>query len=292
MQGDDRLYIPKEVEIIEVGPRDGLQNEPLAIPTEKKKELILRLAKAGFARIETASFVHPKWVPQMADSEEIAHYCNELGLTYIALTPNLKALERAVAVKAPQIAVFIGASSEFNKRNINKTTSESLEECEPLFKRAKHEGMFIRAYVSMAFTCPFQGSVSFEEVKQVCDRFVKLGADEIDIGDTNGQADPKMVFERFTRLRDLYPETTFVAHFHDTQKMALANVIAAMEAGITKFDSSIGGLGGCPYSPGATGNVSTEELVNMISRMGCQTGLDLNELIKISPFAKSLSSKL
>jgi hydroxymethylglutaryl-CoA lyase len=286
------LYIPNEVEIIEVGPRDGLQNESLAIPTEKKKELITQLVKAGFSRIETASFVHPKWVPQMADSEEIAHYCNELGIKYIALTPNLKALERAIVVKSPQIAVFIGASSEFNKRNINKTTSESLEECEPLFNRAKQEGMFIRAYVSMAFTCPFQGSVSFEEVKQVCDRFIKLGADEIDIGDTNGQADPKMVFERFTRLQDLYPETTFVAHFHDTEKMALANVIAAMEAGITKFDSSIGGLGGCPYSPGATGNVSTEELVNMISRMGCQTGLDFNELMKISPFAKSLSSKI
>ena len=158
--------------------------------------------------------------------------CNELGITYIALTPNFKALERAIAAKVPQIAVFIGASSEFNKKNINKTTSESLDECEPMFERAKEEGMFIRAYISMAFTCPFQGHVSFEEVKYVCDRFIELGADEIDIGDTNGQADPKMVYERFSRLRDLYPDTTFVGHFHDTQKMALANVIAAMQAGI------------------------------------------------------------
>lgn len=286
------MIVPKEVEIIEVGPRDGLQNEPLAIPTEKKKELIVRLATAGFSRIETASFVHPKWVPQMAASEEIAQCCNELGITYIALTPNLKALERAISVKAPQIAVFIGASSEFNKRNINKTTIESLQECEPLFTKAKKEGVFIRAYISMAFTCPFQGSVSFEEVKQVCDRFVDLGADEIDIGDTNGQANPKMVYERFSRLRDLYPDTTFVGHFHDTNKMALANVIAAMQADITKFDSSIGGLGGCPYSPGATGNVSTEELVNMVARMGCQTGIHYEELLSISSFAKSLSNRL
>jgi hydroxymethylglutaryl-CoA lyase len=286
------LFIPKEVEIIEVGPRDGLQNEPLPISTEDKKELITRLAKSGISRMETASFVHPKWVPQMADSEEIASFCNELGITYIALTPNLKALERAIAAKAPQIAVFVGASSAFNKKNINKTTSESLEECKPLFEKAKKEGLFIRAYISMAFTCPFQGEVSFAEVKYVCDRFVNLGADEIDVGDTNGQADPKSVYERFSRLRDLYPETTFVGHFHDTKKLALANTVAAMQAGITKFDSSIGGLGGCPYSPGATGNLSTEDLLNMVKRMGCQTEVDYEEVMKIVPFAKSLSSKL
>lgn len=286
------MFIPQEVEIIEVGPRDGLQNEPQPISTEDKKKLIAQLAKTGVSRMETASFVHPKWVPQMADSEEIANYCNELGITYIALTPNLKALERAIAAKAPQIAVFIGASSEFNKKNINKTTSESLDECAPMFERAKKEGTFIRAYISMAFKCPFQGDVSFEEVKYVCDRFVELGADEIDVGDTNGKADPKLVYERFSRLRDLYPDATFVGHFHDTEKMALANVIAAMQAGITKFDSSIGGLGGCPYSPGATGNLSTEELLNMVTKMGCQTEVDYNELKKIIPFAKSLSSKL
>ncbi len=174
------MFFPKEVEIIEVGPRDGLQNEPVAIPTEKKKELIFKLAKLGISRMETTSFVHPKWVPQMADSEEISRYCNELGITYIALTPNLKALDRAIEAKVPQIAVFIGASSEFNKRNINKTTSESLEECKPMFEKAKKHGMFIRAYISMAFSCPFQGPVSFAEVQYVCERFIALGADEID----------------------------------------------------------------------------------------------------------------
>ncbi|MEH7254693.1 hydroxymethylglutaryl-CoA lyase [Neobacillus niacini] len=286
------MYIPSEVEIIEVGPRDGLQNEPQPISTEKKKELILQLSKTGISRMETASFVHPKWVPQMADSEEITNYCNELGITYIALTPNEKALERAIQAKVPQIALFIGASSEFNKKNINKATSESLLECESMVAKAKEAGMFVRAYISMAFTCPYQGPVSFDEVKYVCHRFVGLGVDEIDVGDTNGQANPKIVYERFSRLRDLYPDATFVGHFHDTEKMALANVIAAMQAGVTKFDSSIGGLGGCPYSPGATGNVSTEELVNMLSRMGCESLIDYRELLKVSPFAKSLSSRV
>lgn len=285
------MKFPKEVEIIEVGPRDGLQNEPVAIPVENKKRLIKELAESGFSRIETASFVHPKWVPQMADSEEIAAYSKELGVTFLALTPNMKALERAISVGTPQIAVFVGASEIFNRKNVNRTIDESLQECVLLFERAKRENMFIRGYVSMAFSCPYQGKVAFEEVHRVCDQLIKLGADEIDIGDTNGQANPRIVYERFSRLRELYPETTFVAHFHDTEKMALANVIAAMQAGITKFDSSIGGLGGCPYSPGATGNVATEELASMLARMGCETNLNLEKIKDMSIFAKSLSTR-
>lgn len=285
------MIFPKEIEIIEVGPRDGLQNEPQLISVEKKKELIKRLAAAGFTRIETASFVHPKWVPQMADAEEIATYSHEQGINFLVLTPNLRALERAIRVKARQIAVFIGASEEFNIRNINRTIDQSLRECEPLFERAKKEELFIRGYVSMAFSCPFQGEVSFSEVKNVCERLIQLGADEIDIGDTNGQAHPKIVYERFARLRELFPETSFIAHFHDTEKMALANVIAAMQAGITKFDSSIAGLGGCPYSPGATGNVATEELVKMLERIGCKTNVDQEKLAEASRFAKSLTKE-
>ncbi len=284
------MIFPKDVEIIEVGPRDGLQNEPNPITTDEKKELINRLAESGFKRIETASFVHPKWVPQMADSEEIAAYCNELGLTYIALTPNMIALERALAMDVPQVAVFIGASNEFNKRNVNRTTDESLKEAERLIKGAKQEGKFVRAYISMAFKCPFQGYVSFEEVDRVCSRFVDLGVDEVDIGDTNGQADPKFVYERFARLTDQYPDQTIVAHFHDTNKMALANVIASMQAGITKFDSSAGGLGGCPYSPGATGNIASERIVHMVEEMGCATGINPLKLREAAQFAKGLSS--
>lgn len=284
------MFWPKSVEIIEVGPRDGLQNEPILIPTDQKKELIAKLSKLGFERMETTAFVHPKWVPQMADAAEIAHYCK--GMNYIALTPNGKALDRAIEAGTTQIAVFIGASNEFNKRNINKTTDESLAECEALFTRAKEQGLFVRGYVSMAFSCPFQGEVSFEEVHHVTHRLIELGADELDIGDTNGFANPRIVYERFARLRDLFPETDFVGHFHDTRQMALANTVAAMQAGIRKFDSSVGGLGGCPYSPGATGNVATEELVLMLHEMGIETGINYESLKEVAAFAKSLSTRL
>ncbi|GMA60360.1 hydroxymethylglutaryl-CoA lyase [Alicyclobacillus fastidiosus] len=286
------MKFSEKVEVIEVGPRDGLQNEPRPISVEEKKHLIDRLAQVGFKRIESTAFVHPKWVPQMADAEAIAAYCNELGLTHIALTPNERAIDRAISIGVPQIAVFIGASTQFNKRNINRTTDESLEECKVVFEKAKRNNIFVRAYVSMAFSCPFQGHVTFEEVNHVCQAFVKLGADEIDIGDTNGRANPKLVYERFSRLKDLYPEASFVGHFHDTFHLALANVVAAIEAGVNKFDSSVGGLGGCPYSPGATGNVSTERLVYMLNEMGIQTGLDIDVLNAIGTEARALSSTL
>ncbi|WAH37895.1 hydroxymethylglutaryl-CoA lyase [Alicyclobacillus dauci] len=284
------MEMPMAVELIEVGPRDGLQNEPEFVSTEKKKDLILQLSKSGFRRMETASFVHPKWVPQMADAEEVSAYCNELGITYIALTPNVKALERALAVGAPQIAVFVGASSAFNQKNVNRTTDESLEECEALFTRAQQNNVFIRAYVSMAFHCPFQGTVTFDEVDHVVKRFVDLGADEIDIGDTNGQAHPGEVYDMFARLRTAYPSTTFVAHFHDTSKLALANTYAAMLAGVDKFDTAVGGLGGCPFSPGATGNVATEDVLQMMSKMGISTGIHMAP--ETIAFARSLSTRI
>lgn len=286
------MYFPKRVELIEVGPRDGLQNEPVTISTEQKRLLLDGLAKVGFSRIETTSFVHPKWVPQMADAEQIVAYGHEKGIHSIVLTPNLRALDRAIATKVPEIAVFIGASSAFNKKNINQTTDDSLAGSEAIFAKAKDHRMRIRAYISTAFSCPYQGEVTFEEVNHVCERFVSLGADEIDVGDTNGHAHPRMVYERFARLREMYPDVPFVGHFHDTRKMALANVVAAMQAGIDKFDASVGGLGGCPYSPGATGNLATEDVALMLSEMGIETGLDLQALEDVVPYAKSLSSKL
>jgi len=286
------VKLPQKVELIEVGPRDGLQSEPRPISTEDKKALIRWLAEAGVSRMETVSFVNPKWVPQMADSYEVAEYCNEIGITYIALTPNVKALERAILARAPQIAVFVGASTAFNQKNINKTTADSLKECEVIFAKAKENGMFIRAYISMAFTCPFQGEVTFAEVNEVCQRFVQLGADEIDIADTNGHANPRLVYERFSLLGDLYPDMTFVGHFHDTWKMALANTLAALQAGVDKFDSSIGRLGGCPYSPGATGNLASEDLLLMLTQMGLETGISYDKLFLVSAYAKTLSSRV
>ncbi|OPG17183.1 hydroxymethylglutaryl-CoA lyase [Ferroacidibacillus organovorans] len=287
---DNGTPLPRQVEMIDVSPRDGLQNEPVLVSVDKKKELILRLSKAGFRRIETTSFVHPKWVLQMADAEAIVSYCNQLGITYITLTPNLKALERALAADVPQIAVFIGASNAFNQKNVNRTTDESLAECEPLFARAKKRGVFVRAYVSTVWHCPYQGSVSYDEVDHVVKRFVDLGADEIDLGDTNGQAHPQEVFERCQSLKEAYPEMPFVGHFHDTSKLALANVYAALLAGIDRFDASTGGLGGCPFSPGATGNVATEDVLAMLDKMGIHTGIDLHA--ETVSFARSLSTRI
>ena len=282
------MNFPTGVEIIEVGPRDGLQNEKKFVPTEQKKELIRRLANSGIKRIETASFVHPKIVPQMADASEIVSYCNELGLTYIALTPNKKALQLALDANVKQIAVFVGASNTFNEHNIRRTIDESLAECKEMFLVAKEKGVFIRAYVSMAFSCPFEGAVSYEQVRKVVSSFVENGADEISIGDTNGRANPRIVYERFAKLIEDFPTTNFVGHFHDTSKFALANILAAMQAGITKFDTSIGGLGGCPFSPGATGNVATEKVVEMLHEMNIDTEINYEQLPAIGEFAKQL----
>lgn len=285
------MFFPNRVEITEVGPRDGLQNESILVPTEEKKQLIYHLSQTGVKRIETASFVHPKVVPQMADAAEIASYCNSLGLTYIALTPNMKSLELAIHSQVPQIAVFVGASETFNQKNINRSIDDSLNECTLMFKKAKEHEKFIRAYVSMCFSCPYEGHISFDNVKRVVEHFVNIGADEISIGDTNGQANPRIVYERFSKLKELYPSTEFVAHFHDTNGFAYANVIAALQAGITKFDSSIAGLGGCPFSPGATGNVSTEGLVKMFHEMGIQTGIEIEQMNAAKLYALKLVKK-
>ncbi|MFY3793038.1 hydroxymethylglutaryl-CoA lyase [Ureibacillus sp. MALMAid1270] len=282
------MHFPSSVEIIEVGPRDGLQNEKKFVATEDKKVLIQRLAESGFQRIETASFVHPKIVPQMADASEIVDFCNELGIFYIALTPNKKALERALEANVKQIAVFVGASNTFNEKNIRRTIDESLAECKEMFPIAKANGVFMRGYVSMAFSCPYEGAVSYEQVKKVVSSFVENGADELSIGDTNGRANPRIVYDRLTRLKEDFPDTTFVGHFHDTSGFALANILAAIQAGVTKFDTSIGGLGGCPFSPGSTGNVATEKVVEMLHAMNINTGIAQERLAGIAEFAKGL----
>lgn len=285
------MIFPKEIEIIEVGPRDGLQNEAIFVPTENKKELVRKLSKMGVRRIETASFVHPKAVPQMADAVELATFSHELGIDFIALTPNLKALSRAIDCKVPQIAVFVGATETFNQKNIRSSIADSLNECSFVFKKAKASQMKIRAYVSMCFSCPYEGEVSYEQVERVVRHFVETGADEISIGDTNGQANPRIVYERFRRLQEDFPETTFVAHFHDTNQFAYANVVAAIQAGITKFDSSIAGLGGCPFSPGATGNVATEGLVKLFHEMNIKTGIDEHAMKEAAVYAKKITNK-
>lgn len=282
------MIFPNDVELIEVGPRDGLQNEKKYVSVERKKELIRLLANTGVKRIETASFVHPKVVPQMADAKEIVAYCNELGIPYIALTPNKKALELAISANVPQIAVFVGASETFNEQNIRRSIHDSLQECTEIFTVAKQHGIFIRGYVSMCFSCPYEGPIQYSQVKRIVQHFVDGGVDEISIGDTNGQANPRIVFQRFAQLQSDFPNLTWVGHFHDTNGLALANILAAMQAGVTKFDASIAGLGGCPFSPGATGNVATEAVVKMLHDMEIETGIDLSKLHEAKNYALTL----
>ncbi|MEG0261258.1 MAG: hydroxymethylglutaryl-CoA lyase [Lysinibacillus sp.] len=282
------MYFPKQVEIIEVGPRDGLQNEKQFVPTEQKKVLIDKLIATGIKRIETASFVHPQKVPQMADAAEICAFSKERGIDFLALTPNSKALQRAIEAGVPQIAVFVGATETFNKKNIGRSIEESLQECKTIIEMAKQHLIRVRAYVSMSFSCPYEGQVSFSQMNKVVQRFSEFGVDEIDIGDTNGQANPRIIYERFSALQESYPSTSFVAHFHDTNGFGYANVIAALQAGVTKFDSSIAGLGGCPFSKGATGNIATAQLCKMLEEMRITTGLNLPAIQIASRFAKSL----
>jgi hydroxymethylglutaryl-CoA lyase len=283
------MIFPKEVEIIEVGLRDGLQNEEKLVSTEEKKHLLNLLFAAGLKRFESTSFVHPALVPQMADAEEISAYCNEKNLTHIALTPNEKAVKRAIKAKVPQIALFIAASETFNQNNIRMSIKEAIEVSKTVIMQAKEQGIFIRGYVSMAFICPFEGPISYDQVRRIVDHYVAHEVDEIVLGDTSGRANPKIVYDRFSRLVEAYPDIVFAAHFHDTYRFALANIVAAMQANITKFDSSIAGLGGCPFSPGATGNVATEKVVHFLHEIGIQTSISLEALKRSSDYAKAIT---
>ncbi len=273
------VELPKRVRIIEVGPRDGLQNEQRTVPTDKKAEFIRLLADSGLKDIEVASFVHPKWVPQLADAAELLR---ELDLTssvrYSALVPNMKGLERAMQTGIRRIAVFTAASETFNRKNINMNIQESLDVFMPLIGRALAEGISVRGYVSTCFVCPYEGSIPKEKVAEVAGALFDLGVDEVSIGDTIGAATPKDVEETVRFLLERFPASKLAMHFHDTYGMAVANVYQSLQMGITVFDSSAGGLGGCPYAPGASGNVATEDLVYLFDRLHIETGVSLESL--------------
>lgn len=272
------MQLPEQVTIIEVGPRDGLQNEKSLIPTEAKIEFIKKLKMAGLQEMELTSFVSPKWVPQMKDAKAIISSCID-GTRNIVLAPNRKGIERLYETNCKAVAVFVGVSESFNKKNINKTTSESMEELKPLIQQLKDKGYFVRACISTSFYCPYEGKVDEKAVLTLCSTFVQYGVDELSVADTIGKANPKEVFSLFSKLKNELPNTLLTAHFHDTRGMALANVLAALQAGIDRFDTSAGGLGGCPFAPGATGNVATEDVVYMLEEMGIQTGIDLSKLV-------------
>jgi len=269
--------LPKNATIIEVGPRDGLQNEGKLVKTEDKLQFIAALQKAGIQEMELTSFVSPKWVPQMADAKEIVAHTDKIGRQFV-LTPNERGIQAALESGSQSLAVFVGVSNTFNKKNINKTTEESMEALKPLILELKKQHVFVRACISTAFYCPFEGAVSPEATLALCRQFVDWGVDELSVADTIGMANPKESYELFAKLVEAFPEVLMTAHFHDTRRMALANISAALQAGVTRFDASAGGLGGCPFAPGATGNVATEDVVNMLHSMDVQTGIDLDLL--------------
>lgn len=278
-----------EITIVEVGPRDGLQNEPGVIPTGQKLDLIRLLAAAGFRRIEVTAFVSPAWVPQMADHEAVM--CGaprRPGLRCSALVPNLRGAEAALAAGAQELAVFAAASETFSHRNTNCSIGEAIERFRPILRRAEQEKVRVRGYVSCALGCPYEGEIAPAQVAEVSQRLHDLGCYEIAVSDTIGRGTPDTVAEVFTKVARDVPVTVLAGHFHDTNGLALANVEAAMALGVTVFDSAIGGLGGCPYAPGASGNLATEALVQRLAALGCETFVDRAALRVASEFVKGL----
>jgi hydroxymethylglutaryl-CoA lyase len=264
---------PKAIQLIEVGPRDGLQNEKSILPTAVKVTFIKKLIAAGLKEIEVGSFVNPKWVPQMADTEAVVKALGPApaGVTYVALVPNEKGFESALRCGIKKIAVFTAASEAFNQKNINCSIAESIARFTPVLELAKKEGVAVRGYVSTAFSCPYSGDVSSNTVADVVKKLIDLGLTDISIGDTTGKAVPTMVAQLLESLIAKHGSGRFAMHFHDTYGTALANIVESMRLGIDRFDSSAGGLGGCPYAPGASGNVATDDLVWLAERMGIQT---------------------
>ena len=277
------MSLPEQVRIVEVGPRDGLQNEKQRVDTDTKVELIARLGKAGLKAIEATSFVSPKWVPQMADNAEVMTRIVRLpGVAYPVLTPNLKGFEAALAAGAEEVAVFAAASESFSQKNINCSIAESLQRFEPLMAAAGAAGVRVRGYVSCVLGCPYEGAIEPAAVADVAATLAQMGCYEISLGDTIGTGTPGKTRRMIEAVAARVPVERLAGHYHDTYGMAIANIAASLEAGVAVFDASISGLGGCPYAKGASGNVATEEVVYLMRGMGIDTGIDLAELIACS----------
>lgn len=276
------MPMPDKVKIVEVSPRDGLQNEKEFIATDIKIELVNRLTQAGFQNIEAASFVSPKWVPQMADGAAVmAGIARKPGTIYSALTPNLRGFEAARDAGVDEVVIFGAASEAFSQKNINCSIAESIARFEPVAQAAKDAGLRLRASISCALACPYQGETPVAAVVDVTRRMLALGCDEIDIADTIGTGTAKRVGEVMRAVTEVVDASRIAGHFHDTYGQSLANILAAMEAGIRIFHSSVSGLGGCPYAKGATGNVATEDVLYMMHGLGIETGIDMDAVVDI-----------
>jgi len=287
------MTYPSQVRIVEVGARDGLQNEKTIVPAATKVELIDRLSDTGLATIEATSFVSPKWVPQLADAAEVfTAIRRKPGVRYPVLVPNLQGYERAREVGAEEIAVFTAASEAFNRKNINASIDESIERFTPVVERAKADGVAVRGYVSTVLGCPYQGEVPVADVVRVAARLHALGCYEISLGDTIGIGTPAKARAMLAAVAEKVPMSALAVHFHDTRGQALANILACLEAGVRVVDSAVSGTGGCPYARGATGNVATEDVVYMLEGMGLATGVDIEKLVEVGRWLSSLLGRV
>lgn len=279
------MKFPSAVKIVEVGPRDGLQNEKINLDASIKIELINRLGTAGFAHIEVGSFVSPKWVPQMADTDIVMSKINRVKNTiYSALVPNEQGLKRALQVQADEIAIFAAASETFSQKNINCSIKESLLRFEPVVKRALQQGIKVRAYISCALGCPYEGNITTKRVETLADNLLKIGATEISLGDTIGVGTPAKAAALIRKISRSIPLQQLAVHFHDTYGQALANILAVLDRDICIIDSAIAGLGGCPYAKGANGNVATEDVLYMLEGLGISTGVNLSKAMAAGNF--------
>ncbi len=282
-------HLPPHVTIYEVGPRDGLQNESRLIPTDDKVAFIDALSLTGLSAIEITSFVNPKWIPQLADAVEVARRITRRpDVAYSALVPNRQGLDSALAAGMKEIAVFMSASETHNKKNINKTIVATLQAFRDTVPPALAAGLRVRAYVSTVYGCPYEGAVDPEKAVELCHELRALGCYQVSLGDTIGVATPRQVRDVLSRVLAEIPAPEVAVHFHDTRGTALANILVSVEMGITTVDSALGGLGGCPYAPGASGNVATEDVVYMLEGMGVSTGIDLDKLVEASTLASTL----
>jgi hydroxymethylglutaryl-CoA lyase len=273
--------LPESVRIVEVGARDGLQNEKTVIPTATKIELIDQLASCGLRTIEATSFVSPKWIPQLADAAEVYQGIDKRdGVRYPVLVPNMKGYQRSRQVQVREIAVFSAASEAFNRKNINASIDESLERFEPVLEQARADGVRVRGYVSTVLGCPYQGDVPVADVVRVAERLHAMGCYEISLGDTIGVGTPEKARAMLLAVAQSVPMSALAVHFHDTYGQALANILACLEEGVAVVDSAVSGTGGCPYAHGATGNVATEDVAYMLAGMGIATGIDLDALVQ------------
>ena len=283
------MELPTKVQIIEVGPRDGFQIEPAFIPTEQKIRIINKLSETGLRRIEATSFVHPKAIPQLADAAEVmAGITRKEGVSYMALVPNVKGVERALQAAVEEINLVVSASESHNKNNMNMSIAESLKAFREAAKIALGNGMRITGSIGTAFGCPFEGRVPPRKVEEIAQELLAMGVHEVCLADTTGMANPSQVIGLVSRLRHQFKDVEFRLHFHNTRGAGMANVLAALFEGITIFDGSIGGLGGCPYAPGATGNIPTEDMVHMLESMGIDTGIDLPKLVDCAKMVQEL----